>query len=198
MISKRLILAFTILAVAGLTTSALAESGPLPKGVIKSKKDGTVPTSVWLAETGALFEDFLAARRDLDELVEAGGFADDPARLEEAIHHQTVPAAKATVDFCTAYVPDSSWGEQLRLEIIDATVSSLAADAHIVDVLQGRAESQVPIADMLAEQKEISNDLIARVHRRILNAPKKYRLKPEELAPSREYYFQDFRMPPHP
>jgi hypothetical protein len=181
-----------------LAASVLAETGPLPKGVIKPKKDGTVPTAVWLAETGALFEDFLAARRDLDELVEAGGFADDPGRLEEAINRQTVPAAKATVDFCTAYVPDSKWGLQLRLEVIDATVSSLAADAHIVDILQGRADSQVPIAEMLAEQKEISNDLIARVHQRILNAPKKYRLKPEELAPSREYYFQDFRMPPRP
>jgi len=183
---------------AGLAASVLAESGPLPKGVIKPKRGGTVPTAVWLAETGALFEDFLTARRDLDELVEAGGFADDPARLENAINRQTVPAAKAAVDFCTAYVPDSKWGEQLRLEVIDATVSSLAADAHIVDVLQGRAESRVPIADMLAEQKEISNDLIARVHQRILNAPKKYRLKPEELTPSREYYFQDFRLPPRP
>lgn len=182
----------------GLAASVLAETGPLPKGVIKPKKDGTVPTAVWLAETGALFEDFLAARRDLDELVEAGGFADDPGRLEEAINRQTVPAAKAAVDFCTAYVPDSKWGEQLRLDVIDATVSSLAADAHIVDILQGRADSQVPVAEMLAEQKEISNDLIARVHQRILNAPKKYRLKPEELAPSREYYFQDFRMPPRP
>lgn len=195
---KRLNVFASLLTAAGLAATALAESGPLPKGVIKSKKDGTVPTSVWLAETGALFEDFLAARRDLDELVEAGGFADDPARLEEAINRQTVPAAKATVDFCTAYVPDSNWGDQLRLEVIDATVSSLAADAHIVDVLQGRADSRVPIAEMLAEQKEISNDLIARVHRRILDAPPKYRLKPEELAPSREYYFQDFRMPPHP
>ena len=183
---------------AGLAAAALAETGPLPKGVIKPKKDGTVPTAVWLAETGALFEDFLAARRDLDELVEAGGFADDPARLEEAINRQTVPAAKATVDFCTAYVPDSKWGEQLRLDVIDATVSSLAGDAYIVDILQGRAESRVPIAEMLAEQKEISNDLIASVHQRILDAPKKYRLKPEELAPSREYYFQDFRMRPHP
>jgi hypothetical protein len=183
---------------AGLAASALAESGPLPKGVIKPKRDGTVPTAVWLAETGALFEDFRAARRDLDELVEAGGFADDPGRLEEAINRNTVPAAKATVDFCAAYVPDSKWGEQLRLEIIDATVSSLAADAHIVDVLRGRAESQVPIPEMLAEQKEISDDLIARVHQRILNAPKKYRLQPEELALSREYYFQSFRLPPRP
>jgi hypothetical protein len=195
---RRLNILAPLLVAAGLAASVLAETGPLPKGVIKPKKDGTVPTAVWLAETGALFEDFLAARRDLDELVEAGGFADDPGRLEEAINRQTVPAAKATVDFCTAYVPDSNWGEQLRLEVIDATVSSLAADSHIVDVLRGRADSRVPIAEMLAEQKEISNDLIARVHQRILDAPKKYRLKPEELAPSREYYFQDFRMRPHP
>ena len=62
----------------------------------------------------------------------------------------------------------------------------------IVDVLQGKAESQVPVADMLMEQREISSDLIAEVHHRILTAPKKYRPKPEELAPSREYYFQDF------
>lgn len=195
---NRLKISASLFVAIGLAASVLAETGPLPKGVIKPKKDGTVPTAVWLAETGALFEDFLAARRDLDELVEAGGFADDPGRLEEAINRQTVPAAKAAVDFCTAYVPDSKWGEQLRLDVIDATVSSLAADAHIVDILQGRADSQVPVAEMLAEQKEISNDLIARVHQRILNAPKKYRLKPEELAPSREYYFQDFRMPPRP
>jgi hypothetical protein len=195
---NRLNISASLFVAIGLAAAALAETGPLPKGVIKPKKDGTVPTAVWLAETGALFEDFLAARRDLDELVEAGGFADDPGRLEEAINRQTVPAAKAAVDFCTAYVPDSKWGEQLRLEVIDATVSSLAADAHIVDVLQGRADSRVPVAEMLAEQKEISNDLIARVHQRILDAPKKYRLKPEELAPSREYYFQDFRMPPRP
>jgi hypothetical protein len=195
---KPLKLFASLVTAAGLAASVIAETGPLPKGVIKPKKDGTVPTAVWLAETGALFEDFLAARRDLDELVEAGGFADDPARLEEAINRQTVPAAKATVDFCTAYVPDSKWGELLRLEVIDATVSSLAADSHIVDVVRGRADSRVPIAEMLAEQKEISNDLIARVHQRILNAPKKYRLKPEELAPSREYYFQDFGMPSHP
>jgi hypothetical protein len=189
---KRLHIFASLVTSAGLAVAVLAESGPLPKGVIKPKKNGAVPTAVWLAETGALFEDFLKARRDLDELVEAGGFADDPARLEDAINRQTVPAAKATVDFCAAYIPDSNWGEQLRLEIIDATVSSLAADAHIVDVLQDRAESQVPIAEMLAEQKEVSKDLIARVHQRILDAPKKYRLKPEELAPSREYYFQDF------
>jgi hypothetical protein len=179
----------TLLVTAAAVT---AETGPLPKGVIKSKKDGTVPTAVWLAECGALFEEFVQARQELDELVEAGGFAEDPGRLEEAINRQTVPAAKATVDFCTAYVPDTKWGEQLRLEVIDATVSSLATDAHIVEILQGRAESRVPIADMLAEQKEMSTSLIAEVHSRILNAPKKYRLQPEELAPSREYYFQNF------
>ncbi len=179
-------------AVAALVGLAWAETGPLPKGVIKAKKDGTVPTTVWLAECQAVFEDFFEARRDLDELVKAGGFADDPGRLEQAIINQTVPAAKAAVDFCTAYVPDTKWGEQLRLEIIDATVSSLAADAHIVEVLQGKAESKAPIANVLLEQQEISNDLIAQVHQRILNAPKKYRSKPEELTPSREYYFQDF------
>ncbi|NIT37043.1 MAG: hypothetical protein GTN49_11190 [candidate division Zixibacteria bacterium] len=183
----------TVSILAALSGLALGESGPLPKGVIKPKKDGTVPTAVWLAECATLFEEFVKARQDLDELVEAGGFAADPAGLENAINRQTVPAAKATVDFCTAYVPDTKWGEQLRLEIIDATVSSLAADAHIVDVLEGKAESKAPIVDVLTEQKEIRNDLIAEVHRRILNAPKKYRLKPEELTPSREYYFQDFR-----
>ncbi|MGD8719673.1 MAG: hypothetical protein PVH29_12740 [Candidatus Zixiibacteriota bacterium] len=185
------ILVFVLALLAG-AASAVAETGPLPKGVIKPKKDGTVPTAVWLAECGALFEEFVRARRYLDELVEAGGFAEDPGELEEAINRQTVPTAKATVDFCTAYVPDTKWGEQLRLEVIDATVSSLAADAHIVEVLRGQAESRVPIADMLAEQKEMSNSLIAEVHSRILNAPKKYRLQPEELAPSREYYFQNF------
>lgn len=170
---------------------AWAETGPLPKGVIKAKKEGTVPTAVWLAECQTVFENFLQTRRELDELVAAGGFADDPGRLEQAIINRTVPAAKAAVDFCAAYAPDTKWGEQLRLEIIDATVSSLAADAHIVEVLQGKAESTVPMADVLAEQREISNDLIAQVHQRILNAPKKYRSRPEELAPSREYYFQD-------
>jgi hypothetical protein len=181
----------TLAAVGGAL--ALAETGPLPKGVIKPKRDGTVPTAVWLAECATLFEEFVKARQELDELVEAGGFAEDPAGLGNAINRQTVPAAKATVDFCTAYVPDTKWGEQLRLEIIDATVSSLAADAHVVDVLEGKAESKAPIVSVLAEQKEIRNDLIAEVRRRILNAPKKYRLKPEELTPSREYYFQDFR-----
>jgi hypothetical protein len=171
---------------------ALAEAGPLPKGVIKAKRDGTVPTAVWLAECQSVFEDFMKARTELDELVEAGGFADDSGRLEQAIINRTVPAAKTAVDFCTAYVPDTKWGEQLRLEIIDATVSSLAADAHIVDVLQGQAESRVPVAEMLMEQREVSTHLIAQVHQRMLTAPKKYRSKPEELAPSREYYFQDF------
>lgn len=184
-----LIILPTLVALVGL---AGAETGPLPKGVIKAKKVGTVPTAVWLAECRTVFEDFLETRKDLDELVEAGGFANDPGRLEQAIINQTVPAAKAAVDFCAAYVPDTKWGEQLRLEIIDATVSSLAADARVVDVLQGKAESKVPVADMLMEQREISSDLIAEVHHRILNAPKKYRSKPEELAPSREYYFQDF------
>jgi hypothetical protein len=179
-------------AVGAFVGFARAETGPLPKGVIKAKRDGTVPTAVWLAECQTVFEDFLQARQELDELVEAGGFADDPGRLEQAIINQTVPAAKAAVDFCTAYAPDTKWGEQLRFEIIDATVSSLAADAHIVEVLQGKVESRAPIANVLVEQQEISNDLIAQVHQRILNAPKKYRSKPEELAPSREYYFQDF------
>ncbi|MEE9456960.1 MAG: hypothetical protein V3W11_07410 [bacterium] len=183
------ILLSTLAAFVGL---ALGEAGPLPKGVIKAKRVGTVPTAVWLAECQTVFEAFLETRNDLDELVEAGGFADDPDRLEQAIINQTVPAAKAAVDFCAAYEPDTKWGEQLRLEIIDATVSSLAADAHVVDVLQGKAESRVPVADMLMEQREISSDLIAQVHQRILNAPKKYRSKSEELAPSREYYFQDF------
>lgn len=189
---KKLHAFVTLSALAAFAALAGGEAGPLPKGVIKAKKVGTVPTAVWLAECQKVFEEFLETRRDLDELVEAGGFADDPGRLEQAIINRTVPAAKATVDFCTAYVPDTKWGEQLRLEIIDATVSSLAADAHVVDVLQGKAESQVPVADMLMEQREISSDLIAQVHHRILNAPKKYRPKPEELAPSREYYFQDF------
>ncbi len=185
--------AFSIFAAsAAFVSLALAEAGPLPKGVIKAKRYGTVPTAVWLAECQTVFEDFLRARTELDELVEAGGFADDPGRLEQAIISRTVPAAKTAVDFCTAYVPDTTWGEQLRLEIIDATVSSLAADAHIVDVLQGKAESRVPVAEMLMEQREISSHLIAQVHQRILTAPKKYRSKPEELAPSREYYFQDF------
>jgi hypothetical protein len=185
--------AFTLLsALASFVGLALAEAGPLPKGVIKAKRDGTVPTAVWLAECQTVFEDFLRARTELDELVEAGGFADDPGRLEQAIISRTVPAAKTAVDFCSAYIPDTTWGEQLRLEIIDATVSSLAADAHIVDVLEGKAESKVPITEMLMEQREISSHLIAQVHQRILTAPKKYRPQPEELAPSREYYFQDF------
>ena len=185
--------AFIILStLAAFVGLAGAEAGPLPKGVIKAKKVGTVPTAVWLAECRKVFEDFLETRRELDELVDAGGFADDPGRLEQAIINQTVPAAKVAVDFCAAYVPDTKWGEQLRLEIIDATVSSLAADAHVVDVLQGRSESKVPAAEMLMEQRQFSSDLIAEVHHRILNAPKKYRPKPEELAPSREYYFQNF------
>lgn len=190
MVTRINIIAF-LSAMATLLGLAWAETGPLPKGVIKAKKEGTVPTAVWLAECQTVFENFLQTRRELDELVAAGGFADDPGRLEQAIINRTVPAAKAAVDFCAAYAPDTKWGEQLRLEIIDATVSSLAADAHIVEVLQGKAESTVPMADVLAEQREISNDLIAQVHQRILNAPKKYRSRPEELAPSREYYFQD-------
>ncbi len=190
--SKKLHSLVLFSALASFVGLASGETGPLPKGVIKAKRVGTVPTAVWLAECQKVFEDFLETRNDLDELVEAGGFADDPGRLEQAIINQTVPAAKAAVDFCAAYVPDTKWGEQLRLEIIDATVSSLAADAHIVDVLQGKAESQVPVADMLREQRLVSSDLIAQVHQRILDAPKKYRSEPEDLAPSREYYFQDF------
>jgi len=184
--------------VVALAVAAAAETGPLPRGVIKAKKEGAVPTAVWLAECGLLFEEFVAARRELDELVEAGGFADDPARLEEAINRQTVPAAQATADFCAAYVPDTKWGEELRLGVFDATVSSLASDAHIVEVLRGKADSRVPLAEMLAEQKEMSRTLIAEIHDRIRNAPSKYRLEAEELAPSREYYFQDFPRRPLP
>jgi hypothetical protein len=185
-------------AVVGLAVGAAAATGPLPKGVIKAKKVGTVPTAVWLAECSLLFDEFVTARRELDELVEAGGFADDPARLEEAINRQTVPAAQATADFCAAYVPDTKWGEELRLGVFDATVSSLAADAHIVEVLQGKADSRVPLGEMLAEQKEMSKNLIAEVHDRIRNAPSKYRLQAEDLAPSREYYFQNFPRRPLP
>ena len=108
--------------VVALAAGAAAETGPLPKGVLKAKREGTVPTAVWLAECSLLFEEFVTARRDLDELVEAGGFADDPARLEEAINRQTVPAAQATADFCAAYVPDTTWGEELRLGVFDVVI----------------------------------------------------------------------------
>ncbi len=73
-------------------------------------------------------------------------------------------------------------------------VSSLAADARIAESVGGAGESEVPWEVMLAEQREMSAVLIADVHDRFLDAPKKYRDKSENLVPSREYYFQDFRL----
>lgn len=180
-----------ILAGVTLALAAGAENTPLPKDVIKPREEGKIPTAVWLAECEVFFDDFLSARRQLDELVAAGGYADDPAALSNALNRQTVPAAQAVMSFCAAYVPDTKWGEQLRQEIIDAMVSSLASDAHIVEVIAGTAESRVPLAEMLAEQKEMSDSLIGEAHDRIVNAPKKYRGLPDELKPSRDYYFQN-------
>ncbi len=174
------------------TTSAWADTGPVPKDVIKSRQEGTVPTAVWLAECETLFADFLGARRALDDLIEAGGYENDPAALTRAVNRETVPAAQAVLEFSTTYVPDSKWGQQLRLDVIDAMVSSLASDSHIVEVVEGKAESEVPLDEMLQEQKEMSTNLISEVNQRFRDAPEKYRGEPEELLPSREYYFQNF------
>ncbi len=181
----------------GAVAVAAAEA-PLPEGVLKAKQEGTIPTAVWLAECESLFSAFLAARRELDELVEMGGYADDAAALSNAINNRTVPAAKAVVDFSCAYVPDTKWGRDLRLELIDAMVSSLAADAHIVEVIEGETEFHVPAAEMLEEQKQVRQDLVEEVHDRLLDAPAKYRVSPEKLARSRAYYFQNLDVKARP
>jgi hypothetical protein len=177
---------------AALGAAALAQEGPLPKGVIKPREKGAIPTAVWLAECEVLFAEFLRTRTELDEIVSAGGYAEDPGALSNAINRKTVPAARAVADFCSAYVPDTKWGRELRIQMIDAMVSSMAADAHIVDAVEGRAESKVPVTEMVAEQKQFSDDLISEVETRMREAPAKYRLKPEKLTKSRDYYFQNF------
>jgi hypothetical protein len=191
-------IALLLIALASAAAAAWADSSPLPKDVIKPKEAGAVPTAVWLAECQALFDEFLGERSEVDATAAAGGYAGDPRELTRALSRQTIPAAQAVADFCSAYVPDTAWGRQLRLEVIDAVVSSLAGDAHIIEMVEGQVQSEVPLAEMLAEQKEISDALIAEVHGRFLNAPKKYRARPEELAPSREYYFQNFHRREHP
>ena len=175
-----------------------AREAPPPKDVIKAREEGTVPTAVWLAECESLFRAFWTARQELDERVRAGGFANDPAGFAQTLNRETVPKAQAVADFCSAYIPDTEWGRQLRLEIIDAMVSSLAADARVTEVLGGTGESEVPLAVVLAEQKEMADTLIADIHERLAAAPKKYRQPLEKLASSRAYYFQDFhlRRPP--
>ena len=171
--------------------AAAAETGPLPDNVLKPKSEGRVPTAAWLAECEALFEDVVAARRELDEILGCG----DPtaATLADVIHNRTAPSARRLADFCSAYTPDTAWGQQLRQEVIDAMVSSLAADAQVIEILEGQAESHVPLADLLAEQRDMRDALLTEVGKRLQEAPSKYRMSPEELTPSREFYFQDFK-----
>lgn len=175
----------------GTTAAVGAEVGPLPDNVLKSKNEGQVPTAAWLAECEGLFEEVVASRRELEEVLEHG----DPAAatLSDIIHNRTAPSAQRLADFCSAYIPDTTWGQQLRQEVIDAMVSSLAADAQIIDILEGRAESRVPLPDLLAEQRDMRDTLLAEVSSRLKAAPAKYRMPPEELKPSRDYYFQDFK-----
>jgi len=171
-----------------------AEEAPPPKNVIKAREVGTVPTAVWLAECETLFGEFWEARAELDATVAAGGFAGEPGAYARALTARTIPAAQVVADFGSTYVPDTDWGRQLRTAVVDAMVSSLAADLHVVESLEGTPSSAVPLDAVLKEQKEMSADLIADVHARFLNAPEKYRLPAEELGPSREYYFQDFHL----
>jgi hypothetical protein len=191
---NRHLMAAIVIAFGTIAGTAAGLSESLPKDVIEPREEGTVPTAVWLAECEGLFDDFWAARHEIDETVAAGGYGRDPAGLARDLHTLTVPRAQAVADFCSEYVPDTAWGRQLRSEVIDAMVSSLASDAHVVEMIEGEARSEVPLADMLAEQKEISETLIASVYRRLREAPKKYRKRPEELEPSRAFYFQDFRV----
>lgn len=181
-----------IFAAGAVATLAWGITESLPKGVLKPREEGTVPTAAWLAECEGLFDDFREAREEIDATVAAGGYAQDPEALARDLHTQTVPRAQALADFCSKYVPDTAWGRQLRSEVIDAMVSSLASDAHIVESIEGEARSEVPLDVMLAEQKEISETLIADVYRRFREAPKKFRERPEKLEPSRAFYFQDF------
>lgn len=187
----------TIILLSAIATAVAADTGPLPRDIIKPQRDGTVPTAVWLAECEVFFNDFLKVRQEIDETVAAGGFDDEPQRLSDALNRGTVPAAREVLNFCTAYVPDTKWGLQLRQELIDAMVSSLASDASVVDVISGQKEHHIPLANIVREQKEVSDRLIEEVHERILNAPTKFRLPAEKLNPSRNYYFQSLS-PHHP
>jgi len=191
---NRPLISAVVLGLWAVAGAAWGISESLPKNVIKSREEGTVPTAVWLAECEGLFGDFWAARREIDTTIAAGGYSQDPTSLARDLHTLTVPRAQAVADFCSEYVPDTAWGRQLRAEVIDAMVSSLASDAHIVEMIEGEARSEVPLADMLAEQKEMSETLIAGVYGRFEEAPKKYRGRPEELETSRAFYFQDFRL----